>query len=278
MIQRWITSLIGIPLFILCITTPFGNNILSFLFILVCGLILNYEIMIMSQKRSYIKYSGTLMSILISLSCLSTYLFSSYIITFYQLFLFQGILFLVFFYWTIFQELIRSYNFSENIESIGFNLIIYISVVIFYPCFLILNQIVPNQIGFLLLFGFTWFSDAMGLFIGKLIGKTTLSMLPSKLKTLEGYLGAFIFTTLLGLLMYYLQGILSFPFHWSLWKWLLFAITMNFSANIGDLMESLIKRWCDVKDSGTLLPGIGGLFDAIDSQIYSLAIALLFFV
>ncbi|MGL4388808.1 MAG: phosphatidate cytidylyltransferase [Brevinema sp.] len=278
MIQRWITALVGIPLLILCVTIPFANSILLFLLMLISGLILNYEIMMMTEKHTYIKYPSTLMSIIISLSCLSTYLFSIYMITFTQFFLFQATLFLVFFYYIMSQEIIQAHRFSENIESIGFNILIYLSFVIFFPMFFIIIQLIPNQIAFFLLFGFTWFSDAIGLFVGKFIGKTPLPMLPSKTKTLEGYLGALFFTTLLGLIMYYLQGVLSLPFHWAVWKWLLFAVTMNFSANIGDLIESLIKRSAGVKDSGTLFIGIGGLFDTIDSQIYSVAIAILFFI
>ncbi|MGL4394857.1 MAG: phosphatidate cytidylyltransferase [Brevinema sp.] len=278
MIQRWITAFIGIPLLILCISIPFANGILLFLLMLVAGLILNYEVMTMSEKRGHIRYPSTLMSIIISLSCLSTYLFSIYMITFYQVLLFQAVMFLIFFYYVITQEIVQAHDFSENVENIGFNLLIYISFVGFFPLFLVLNQLVPNQIGFLLLFGFTWFSDAAGLFVGSLIGKTALPMLPSKSKTFEGYLGAFFFTALLGIIFYYLQGALALPFHWSFTKWILFAIVMNFSANIGDLIESLIKRLFDVKDSGTLLAGMGGLFDTIDSQIYSVAVAILFFI
>ena len=52
---------------------------------------------------------------------------------------------------------------------------------------------------------------------------------------------------------------------------------MSFGSNFGDLTESLIKRWTSVKDSGTLLPGMGGLFDTIDSPIFTAPIVWLFF-
>lgn len=278
MIKRWMTALIGIPVLILCVTTNFANEILGFIVILICGFILNFEIMRMCQNKKYISYPSTLMSIMISISCLLMYLFAIKMINVHQLFMIETIMFLIFFYIVISKELIKAHNFSNNIESIGFNLLIYISIVLFYPSLLLIIHIVPNKAAFFLLFGFTWFSDAMGLFTGKFFGKTKLTMLPSKSKTLEGYLGSLIFTFLLGISMYYLQGILYLPFHWSLIKWMLFGLTMNITANIGDLLESLIKRWLEVKDSGTILPGIGGIFDAIDSQIYSSIIALLFFI
>ena len=278
MIKRIITTVIGLPILMtIFVVSPMFKEFPIFILITVVGIILNFEMVHLVNDKKEIHYPFFLIGILISLSILFSYLFGMKILTFSTLVISQSIFFLIFFYYSFIREILNSHDYSKNIEHIGFYFIVYITLILLYPQFIIIKFMQPNALGLILLFSFCWSSDAFGLFIGMLFGKHKLNMLPSKSKTLEGYLGSLILTTILGILLYYLQGVLYLPFQWSLLKWTLFGFTMSLGSNFGDLLESLIKRWANKKDSGNLLPGMGGFFDTIDSPLYCIPIALLFF-
>lgn len=119
----------------------------------------------------------------------------------------------------------------------------------------------------------TKFSDMGAYLTGSLIGKHPLVPHISPKKTWEGFFGALVFSTLgsFGL-------VAIMPVHLSLLHWhdaLILGVVLGFAAIIGDLAESIVKRSCDVKDSGNFLPGIGGALDLIDSLLFTAP--LLFF-
>jgi phosphatidate cytidylyltransferase len=115
--------------------------------------------------------------------------------------------------------------------------------------------------GFLLVV--TKSSDIGAYLLGKRYGKTLLLERVSPKKTLEGALGGFL-TSLLA-------GLAFSPFITSLSLLEKFFLTMLLAivSQLGDLFESLIKRDCQVKDSGRILPGMGGVLDVIDSIIFT---------
>lgn len=115
---------------------------------------------------------------------------------------------------------------------------------------------------FLFLLGVIWVGDISAYYGGKSFGKNKLSPSISPGKTLEGSLTALVFCALwgIGLKFYALQ-------HMSLWKAALLAVSTSVIAQSGDLVESMIKRAYQKKDSGTLIPGHGGVFDRFDSLI-----------
>ena len=111
------------------------------------------------------------------------------------------------------------------------------------------------------LFIMVWSADVGAYFVGKSIGKRKLMPNVSPGKTLEGFLGGVVFACVLALV----AGVLLD------WNGRQFALVLGLTAVIttisvlGDLNESMFKRQAGVKDSGSILPGHGGMLDRIDS-------------
>jgi phosphatidate cytidylyltransferase len=125
----------------------------------------------------------------------------------------------------------------------------------------------------LLLFCVVWAGDTVALYVGRAFGKRKLAPKLSPGKTWEGSIasvGGSLLATLL------LMGIASLMARHSLsglsydgsWlHWLVLAVVLNVAAQLGDLVESALKRGAKVKDSGSLLPGHGGVLDRIDALL-----------
>lgn len=116
-----------------------------------------------------------------------------------------------------------------------------------------------------------WVADSGAFFAGRRFGKHKLAPQVSPGKTWEGVAGALLLSFCLAALAFYISKH-DIPISFSAWI-LLSLITVLFSI-VGDLFESLFKRLRNVKDSGTLLPGHGGVLDRIDSLLAALPIFL----
>jgi len=131
------------------------------------------------------------------------------------------------------------------------------------------GQPVTGEIMILWLITLVWASDIGAYICGRVIGGAKLAPRISPNKTWSGVIGGFA-----GALMWgvgFLVSINLFPF----WYVLLASLLVAISAQVGDLLESWIKRQFGVKDTGRLIPGHGGLFDRVDSlMLASLAMAL----
>ena len=110
----------------------------------------------------------------------------------------------------------------------------------------------------------TWSNDTMAYLVGSRIGKTPFFSRISPKKTWEGTLGGMAFTFLIAWLL--AQWILDY----STMEWMLLAACVAVFGTMGDLVESMLKRSIHIKDSGSLLPGHGGLLDRFDSFIFVL--------
>ena len=119
-----------------------------------------------------------------------------------------------------------------------------------------------------------WSGDIAALYIGKNFGRRKLSKL-SPNKTWEGAIASIVASAAFGMALIYTGQWLSAhgsnftKLHTSepWWQSLLLAILLNLAAQFGDLLESALKRGANVKDSGTLLPGHGGILDRIDALL-----------
>jgi len=125
------------------------------------------------------------------------------------------------------------------------------------------------EIIFALLF-LIWANDVGAYFVGKSIGKHKLFERISPKKTWEGSIGGLATAMLFTYLLYYFYGIFSIP------VWMGLCVIVVISGSLGDLVESMIKRTLQVKDSGTLLPGHGGFLDRFDALIFAIPFVYLY--
>lgn len=112
-----------------------------------------------------------------------------------------------------------------------------------------------------------WITDSGAYMIGRKIGKHKLAPNISPNKTWEGSIGGTIATVIaVGLYVFFLQA----HFTYSLPLMLLLVLILSVVGQFGDLAESAYKRYFDVKDSGKILPGHGGILDRFDSILFVL--------
>lgn len=134
-----------------------------------------------------------------------------------------------------------------------------------FPAFFILIRTLPGG-PFFLIWALTTvaFSDIGGYFAGKYLGKHPYFQHLSPNKTIEGAIGGILGSVAIGMgLSAAFGSLLPLP----LLHVVLLAAGMACVGQMGDLIESMVKRDMDVKDSGTWLPGFGGLLDRIDSYL-----------
>jgi phosphatidate cytidylyltransferase len=127
-----------------------------------------------------------------------------------------------------------------------------------------LRKVSPSLL--LALLATVWIADSAAYFAGKAWGRRKLAPQISPGKTWEGVLGAWVAVSIYGLLLCLLLS-LTFWLIPGLWAILVLSI-------LGDLFESHLKRLVGAKDSGSLLPGHGGVLDRIDGMVSSLPIAV----
>ena len=130
-----------------------------------------------------------------------------------------------------------------------------------------------------------WAGDIFAYFIGRSLGRTLMSPRISPKKTWEGALASMAASLIVGMLLYnYALPVSSALLNAHLitrengffalekpplWPALLLSALINIAAQLGDLVESLIKRGAGVKDSGTILPGHGGMLDRVDALLFA---------
>nr|WP_299388420.1 phosphatidate cytidylyltransferase [Allomuricauda sp.] len=114
-----------------------------------------------------------------------------------------------------------------------------------------------------------WVNDTFAYLVGRTLGRTKLYPAVSPKKTVEGSVGGLIFALLAA---YFLA---NYEPSLTLTEWLVLATVIVIAGSLGDLLESKFKRLANVKDSGAILPGHGGIWDRLDSLVFAAPFAYL---
>ena len=126
----------------------------------------------------------------------------------------------------------------------------------------------------ILIFLMIWINDTFAYLVGKSFGKHKLFEKISPKKTIEGFLGGALFTIIFS---FFIPTIFGWDNENTIWKWVVISIIVVIFATLGDLVESKFKRSANVKDSGNIMPGHGGILDRLDSIIFVAPFIFLFY-
>ncbi len=252
--QRVITGLIGTSVFVLGITFH------QYSYLLITFLLLN---LCLWEFLNLVK-SEALPEKVITIITANTLLFLSYSIAKGVLPMKTLMVLIPFSSLVFFLELFRKKEAPFTNVAFSFLSIVYIAL----PSSLLhFTTIVGGEYHWEIMLGIIlllWTSDTFAYFTGKLVGRTKLFERISPKKTWEGSFGALVFAIGMayGLSLY-------FPI-FELQQWVVLAVIIVICGGMGDLVESLLKRSFDIKDSGTILPGHGGFLDRFDGLFLSI--------
>jgi len=262
MLKRIITAVIAIPLIILLVKA--SNSEIFFtaiLAVIVLALKEFFEITLVNEstlEKWLTILAGCLVPVFVFLGIKSSSGSSLYFSTApYAVLVFCFIAFI--FYYIVLKG--KEENAFSSISSKFFG-IFYVAVLLSYLFPIKAHTQGANLILFLLLV--TWAGDSGAYFVGSSIGKSPLAPSISPKKTIEGAVGSVISSVLVAVLC---QLILLDTF--DIISCAVMGLGINVFNQFGDLAESMIKRAYNVKDSGNIIPGHGGVLDRIDSLLFA---------
>lgn len=237
-----------------------------FMFALLIGLVSFYEFFLMAQNKNIqVNLPFGLLAILVLIVNQYFHFFDTY--SFIIIFVFLAALL----------ELFRDNG--SAIFNIGSTLFGIFYIGIFSASLVAIREFYPNigslydHGGYLIIsvLATIWICDSAAYFGGLSLGKHKLFPRVSPKKSWEGAVFGFIFAVLAMIAAHYL--VLDFL---TLGEAVTIGIIVGTVGQLGDLVESLVKRDAEVKDSSSLIPGHGGIFDRFDSLLFSAPIILLF--
>jgi len=119
-----------------------------------------------------------------------------------------------------------------------------------------------SSVFLLSIFILIWTNDTFAYLVGNYFGKHSLFYQISPKKTVEGFWGGLVFSVLAGWIISLYSPFLNAS------MWLIIGLIVSLTGNLGDLTESAFKRNVDIKDSGKIIPGHGGVLDRFDAAIF----------
>lgn len=152
------------------------------------------------------------------------------------------------------------------VQSLKYRWPVFIGGLLYMSCSFLLCYHLREHFGAkktILFFALIWLSDIGAYFSGKFIGGPKMAGSVSPNKTWSGYAGAIL-----------APAFLIFVLGWSLDIALVFGLALGVAGQAGDLMVSWFKRYVQVKDTGALIPGHGGVLDRLDSLMLSIPVYL----
>ncbi len=248
LLKRIISGTLGVLIFILAI---YWGNFPFFIFISLITILALKEFSQITQTNSSFSLilSGMLFLVVSYLNLIYQYDF--------HLEYFFILILLIFFY-----ENYQKDDLKNILQNISINIFAVIYIVFGLIYFIYLRNLDLQFALWIALIG-TWLTDVAAFFVGKYYGKKKLAPKISPNKTIEGALGgivtSFLFIIAITLFLDIFSGI-----------WIIYGILLPMIAVAGDLFESAIKRAVDVKDSGDLIPGHGGILDRFDSLFFTI--------
>lgn len=260
-VKRLLTFFIGIPIVLLIVFCDYLNHLPLQITIGIFAVLGANEFYNMLSKKGCFLFTREIILIATALLPFSCYVFIlsglSLDITPW-LFIVEVLLLMGF-------ECFTAKTFEKSLSKIS-----YTTLTLFYTGFLLTflsrMTLLPDSRYIISLFLiFVFMCDSFAWFFGILFGKSTRGYVAaSPNKSLVGFAGGIICSTGCGFLFKFLFPEVMVISNRNL---AILGVVTSLSAIIGDLIESVFKRSCDVKDSGNLIPGRGGILDSIDSVV-----------
>jgi phosphatidate cytidylyltransferase len=259
-LKRWLTSIVALPLLVYMIASGPRWIFYGVLFVASGVGLLEFLRMTVPQLPSPVKITSVLLSFLL----------------FYCLW--RGPFFLVFAVFCLWVMIpLVFFLFSapalrnRAAEDLGKVALGFLYVTLPLALFLLIDRHPRGNLWILFLLTVIFLGDTGAFYFGRLFGKRKLYASVSPGKTWAGAFGGFLTSVLSGLLFSHFFQLGEFPL-----KAGLLAGVLGVSGQIGDLVESMIKRSAGVKDSGRILPGHGGMLDRVDALLFAIPVLYLF--
>jgi phosphatidate cytidylyltransferase len=235
--------------------------------ILVCGLLLVDEVVVnlLKVSRKHFSYIVSIITFGLAFTFIHYIDHSKYII---DIVLNSGLALNTILLLYLFVEKMDSKKFVKNAKKLSFMMGVIFLIPVCSLSFITFEKNWVQLIGLLFLLNFS--VDTGAWFFGKNFGKKKLWTVISPNKTVVGAVGGVIFASVVASVYTF------FTFNQFSIEIYISFIVMGIAAQLGDLVESKIKRQCDVKDSSNLIPGHGGIYDRLDSLLFVGPLFILF--
>ncbi|NOZ84715.1 MAG: phosphatidate cytidylyltransferase [Deltaproteobacteria bacterium] len=163
---------------------------------------------------------------------------------------------------------------KEAMDQSGYMLLGAVYCGVLFACLAVIRDIGGTGVGWrwiLVLLGLNWLNDTGAYFSGRFLGKRKLFPRVSPKKTWEGAIGGLF----MGVAWLLLSEVIYFP-GLTITDALILGLFGGIFGQVGDLVESVFKRARGVKDSGTILPGHGGILDRMDAVLFTGPVVLIY--